>query len=250
MRLPGLSYSRSFGARLLLALSCMVSINAQADTRHAFSVQSPPWLAAVGHLHVPGSKYVAGRRQHHREDCSATLVADKSGAAARIIITAWHCLEYYDDLSKPIVFTALPGAANSVEVTARRLADGGGMHADWAILRLARAVRPEEVAALTIHSERADPARSIVMAGFSRDAGLGQHGKRLTFDPDCQILRQDAHSSDSDCTAYKGASGGAVIQLEESGDAQLCGVISQGDGAGLSTFVPVSGFRATLNQYL
>jgi hypothetical protein len=50
--------------------------------------------------------------------------------------------------------------------------------------------------------------------------------------------------------AHKGASGGAVIQLSDSAEPLMCGVISQGNGLGRSTFVPVSGFRNAINLYL
>jgi len=215
-----------------------------------YSSNSPDWLRAVGKLQVPGDKYHDGRRSHHREDCSATLVARPSSTRADTIITAWHCLEFYHDLSKPITFTLLPGPEGNIASEAYRLADGGGMHADWAILRLYKAVPAQQVAAMSIHPERADPDRPITMAGYSRDSGMGNHGEHLTFDPACSITHQARGVSDSNCTAYKGSSGGAVIQVSSGGEARVCGVISQGDGVGLSTFVPVNGFRNAINLHL
>jgi hypothetical protein len=50
--------------------------------------------------------------------------------------------------------------------------------------------------------------------------------------------------------AHKGASGGAVIQLSDSAEPLMSGVISQGNGEGRSTFVPVSGFRSAIHLYL
>ncbi len=220
------------------------------DNRQVYSTNAPDWLRAVGKLQVPGDKYHDGRRSHHREDCSATLVARHPDTRADTIITAWHCLEFYNDLSRPITFTLLPGPQGNIASEAYRLADGGGMHADWAILRLYKAVPAHQVAALGIHPERADPDRPITMAGYSRDSGMGNNGEHLTFDPACTITHQAPGVSDSNCTANKGSSGGPVIQVSTTGEPRVCGVISQGNGVGLSTFVPVSGFRNAINLHL
>ena len=216
---------------------------AVADTRLAYSDRAPDWLGAVGKLRVPGSRYREGRRQHLQEDCSATLVSRRSGNRADTIVTAWHCLAFYSDLSRPITFL-LPGQDRSEEREAYRVADGGGMHADWAVLRLFQPVVSD--LALAIHPDRADPARPVSMAGYSRDPAMGDGGTRLTFDPSCLITRQWATVSDTDCVAYKGASGGAVVQLSLAGEPELSGVVSQGNGAGLSIFVPVAVFRSAV----
>ncbi|MEH6636000.1 MAG: trypsin-like serine protease [Halioglobus sp.] len=221
------------------------------DSRLAYSSESPQWLRAVGRLQIPGQKFEQGRVSHHREDCSATLVARHPGTKADTIITAWHCLEFYNDVSQAITFTLSARSADPVITSeAYRLADGGGMHADWAILRLYQAIPSDQVSAVNIHPERADPSRPITMAGYSRDNGLGDNGERLTFDPQCRITHQANGGSNSNCTAYKGASGGAVMQLSHLGQAQFCGVISQGNGEGISTFVPLSGFRNAINLHL
>ena len=220
------------------------------DPRQVYSAAAPPWMAAVGRLDVPGSRFQEGRHTHHREECSATLVARGSSRAADTIVTAWHCLEFYDDLSRPITFTLLPGLAGEVAREAYRLADGGGMHADWAILRLYRPVTTRTVAPLTVAAAAADRHRPLVMAGYSRDDGLGDGGRRLTFDPACRVTAEAAGRTDTDCRAHKGASGGAVIQLSEQGEPQLMGVISSGDGVGTSAFVPVTRFRAALTLHL
>ena len=220
------------------------------DSREAYSNASPAWLRAVGKLHVPGSRYRAGRRMHLQENCSATLVARDTQGRADTIITAWHCLADYNDLSKPITFTLLPDLPGAMERQAYRLADGGGMHADWAILRLYQPVAAHEVQALAVHQGRARIGREISMAGYSRDSQLGADGARLTFDPKCRITAHATTASHSDCFAHKGASGGAVVQFSTAGLVQFSGVISQGNGAGFSTFVPVASFRSALALHL
>jgi hypothetical protein len=220
------------------------------EARQAFGPASPPWLRAVGRLQVPASRYSDGRTRHHVEDCSATLVARAGDHSANTLVTAWHCLEYYRDLSRPISFTARDTQGELLSREAYRLADGGGMHGDWAILRLYQPIAQKQVAALSIHPQHADPSRPITMAGYSRDSGLGAGGERLTYDVGCRITAQARDGNDSDCLAYKGASGGAVIQITASGQPLYAGVISRGDSAGVSVYVPVMRFRSALRQHL
>jgi V8-like Glu-specific endopeptidase len=221
-----------------------------AEERSALTEDSPAWLAAVGKLDVPGSRYRDGRRSHYREDCSGTLLTSAPGRRADLVLTAWHCLEYYDDLSRAIIFTLRPGASNAVSREAYRVADGGGMHADWALLKLYQPIDASEVPGLAPHPHRADASLPITMAGYSGDEGLGSGGNTLTYHSECHITAQQPRESESDCQAYKGASGGAVIQLSPVGEAQVSGVISRGDSENLSIYVPVEGFRGSLNRYL
>ncbi|MEH6583534.1 MAG: trypsin-like peptidase domain-containing protein [Halioglobus sp.] len=220
------------------------------DSRQVYSGKSPDWLQAVGKLQVPGIKMENGRRTQHFEDCSATLISRAPDTQADIIVTAWHCLEYYGDLSKAISFTLKPAQGEVIYSEAYRLVDGGGMHADWAILRLYTPISADKINFLQVNPGIPDTERQIAMAGFSRDAGKGEHGTQLTYDPACTITAQTGQSSVSNCRAYKGASGGAVVQLSEQGLAWFSGVISAGDGNGVSTFVPISDFRLAVSRYL
>jgi hypothetical protein len=220
------------------------------DTREAFNPTSPLWLMAVGRLQVPGSRYENGRRSQHLEDCSATLVAKAGARKANTIITAWHCLEFYQDVSKSISFKLLEPSGQALTREAYRLADGGGMHNDWAILRLYQPIQRSQIEGITLHPARADPQQPITMAGYSRDAGTGQGGEQLSYDANCSIIAQTTQSTDSNCLAHKGASGGAVVQLSTRGQALYAGVISRGDSEGLSIYVPVSRFRSALTLHL
>jgi hypothetical protein len=239
---------------LLLWPALLAGSAAMSDTgtgsRLTYTEASPTWLQAVGALQVPGVKFLEGRRTHHRERCSATLVVSRPGRSADTIVTAWHCLEFYQDLSRPITFTLFRGEDRELVREAYRLADGGGMHADWAILRLLRPVTAGLAPALAVHPGEADPGREIVMAGFSRDRGPNSGGGRLSYDPACRILRQGETSSDTDCLALRGASGGAVVQLSPTGEPLLAGVVSRGDSEELSIYVPVGEFRSVLRRYL
>tara|TARA_R110002110_G_scaffold77390_1_gene203441 strand:+ start:3200 stop:4003 length:804 start_codon:yes stop_codon:yes gene_type:complete len=230
----------------LLLLLLATATAASEDSRLRYSQTSPDWLRAVGQLTVPSMRLENGYARHHTERCSATLVAAPGDAHARVIVSAWHCLEFYRDLSQRITFTLLPASQAPREIEAVRYADGGSMAADWAVLRLRQPVAIAEVPALYLHPQQADPALPVVMAGYSRDAGTGSSGKDLSYDPACRITAADSVSGDSDCRAYKGASGGAVIQLTEAGTPLLSGVISEGNSVDYSRYVPVSVFRQAL----
>ncbi|PLW83120.1 hypothetical protein CWI75_06790 [Kineobactrum sediminis] len=238
---------------LPMLVACGASGNVQAgnDNRIRYDSSSPHWLQAIGQLRVPGVKYESGHRRHYTERCSATLVATTSTTSANTIITAWHCLEFYRDLTHKIVFTLLPEASQPLRIEAVPVTDGGSMQADWAILRLRQAVPGSRIQPLSLHPRQADPGLPLVMAGYSRDTGIGAGGNSLSYDPACHITRNDSGKNsghrDSDCRAFKGASGGAVVQF--SGDEPLLsGVISEGDGAELSRFVPISIFRHRLHE--
>jgi hypothetical protein len=235
---------------LLLSFSLAIPPAIAGDTRSVFTGEAMPWLSAVGKLSVPGQRHRDGRAAHYIEDCSATLVALPGSARADTVISAWHCLELYGDLSRPIVFTASTPSGEIIMREARLLADGGGMHADWAILRLAQPVSRQLIPALNPHPGMADPAQPVTMAGYSRDEGLGKRGEVMTFDPGCAITGQSAAQGETNCIAFKGASGGAVVQVSPEGEARVCGVVSRGNGSGYSTYVPVKSFNGALRRYL
>ncbi len=237
---------RIFLPQTLLLLLLASIAGANEDSRLRYSPTSPDWLRAVGQLAVPGIRLEDGYARHHTERCSATLVAVPGATHASVIISAWHCLEFYRDLSQRITFTLLPAGPEPLVIEAVRYADGGSMAGDWAVLRLRQPVALAQVPALQLHPDQADPALPVVMAGYSRDAGAGAHGDELSYDPACRITASDRRSGDSDCRAFKGASGGAVIQLAETGTPLLSGVISEGNSVDYSRYVPVSVFRQAL----
>lgn len=242
--------------QLLLALSFFVICSAPAGSQQVYNNTSPPWLQAIGKLHVPGVKYEGGYQLNHREDCSATLIttggsefASPKKPSANTIITAWHCLESYLDVSKTITFTLFYGSNDAISFEAHRLADGGGLAADWAVLRLVNPVDSSLVSGLRVHPGRADKQQPVIMAGYSQNSP----GQRLSYDPECDITFQSSSGkgpSESNCRALKGASGGAVVQLSSNGEPRLVGVISQGDGEELSIFVPVKNFRPAIQGSL
>jgi len=238
--------TRRAGLAILGWLLILPALALADDPRQIWNGQQPAWLAAVGKLTIPGVKIEQGYARHHVEDCSATLVRHGESRDADIILTAWHCLEYYRDLSRPIVFAINDRDGNPLRRTARRLVDGGGMHADWAIMRLDRAL-PGELATPIVTTAAA--SYSITLAGFSGDPGLGNAGAHLTYHANCSIIGEDRSALSTDCIAFKGASGGAVFGVRAK-EAQLLGVVSEGDGETVSTYVPITRISDHLDRYL
>jgi len=209
----------------------------------------PAWLGAVGKLKVSSQKYQQGHRRHYTEDCSATLVSPKAERDADILVSAWHCFEYYRDLSRSIEFSLPQAAGQTITRRAQLMTSGGDMQADWAILRLDSPIPYELAKALLPHPQPSTPHHAISIAGFSRDGGLGQNGAVLTYHDNCTITRHSNHLRYSDCLAFKGASGGSVV-TQFSGKHYLAGVISAGNGGDTSVLTPLSGFDSTLRRYL
>ena len=88
--------------------------------------------------------------------------------------------------------------------------------------------------------------RKVVVPGLLQPLA----GAALTYHANCESMIQGEYSTSSNCQAYKGASGGAVVTYSATGAALFAGVISEGDSEGTSTFVPVSNFRSILNRYI
>lgn len=210
-----------------------------------FSIASPPWLRAVGKLRVPGSRWEDGRRRHHIEDCTATLVALPEERSRHWLLTAWHCLEFYADLSRPIVFTLPNSDGGTISREASLVDSGGTMDRDWALLRLDRPIKQHDITPLPVSTGYADRA-AVSMAGYSRDQGLGQGGSVLTYDAYCSVVGRRGRDYETNCAAFKGASGGPVVQRDDDGRVTLAGVISRGNSADISIFVPIARFVSKL----
>lgn len=189
---------------------------------------------SVGRLHVPVIRYREGYPRHYDEQCSATLVHESGRDASPFILSAWHCIEHYRDLSRALVFESESGQ----RYDARLLVSGGSMHSDWALLRLPRAL-PGPLAMQALPGR--DQSLKPVLAGFPHDAGL-------TTKNDCRITGRDGHDLRTDCVLQRGASGGAVI--DQGTAPRYLGVISRGDGKTQSIYVPVERFLARIRPYI
>ncbi|MDP5070543.1 MAG: serine protease [Congregibacter sp.] len=197
-------------------------------------------LASVGRLHIPGQRYNNGYARHYDESCSATLITDRELAkSSNLIISAWHCIELYRDLSKPLTFETADGAIRSASL----LHSGGGMHSDWALLRLNSPLPSPAF----LGTENHQGAKNLLMAGYPRS--LSSSPRVLAIATDCQIIGDDGPDRRSDCVLQKGASGGAVFSVAHPGP-QYLGVISRGDGESQSIYVPLRRFRDAIRAFL
>lgn len=208
------------------------------EPRQQVSSTSPPMLMSVGRLLVPGRRMENGYPRHYRESCSATLLAPIEGEPASLILTAWHCIEYHTDLTDAITFVIESSSGERLERRVQPVSSGGGMHADWLIMRLQEPLPTDTVTAASVAQDAPPGIGSrIIMAGYSRDKGLGEAGEVLTFHGNCRVVARSDQDIATDCLAYRGASGGAVFSIASG---RLLGVISRGDSLAQSIFVPVS----------
>ena len=191
-------------------------------------------ISSVGQLLVPAIRYENGYARHYNERCSATAVAE-GNREALYLLSAWHCLEDYRDLSKPLLFELSSGFQSPVRV----VASGDSMLSDWVLLRL-QAPAPSSAG---IAEETSAEGSELIMAGYPRDHRAADDGPVTVL---CQQSGKDNKDSSSDCVLQKGASGGAVFNP----DGEILGVISRGDGESVSIFVPVNRFRNRLTRHL
>ncbi|MHA7816654.1 MAG: trypsin-like serine peptidase [Pseudohaliea sp.] len=233
------------GLTLGLALAAVLAAPSHAERRLPVGSDAPPWLHAVGRLAIPTSRVEDGRRRHYDERCSGTLLAPPGGGAAQWVLSAWHCLEYYTDLSRDIRFELTGPAGEPLSSRARAVASGGGMAADWALLELDPPIPPGRGATAELDAGAVAEGARLAMAGFSGDPGLGAGGERLTYDPDCRVTGASGADRLTDCLAYKGASGGGAFH-----GGRLVGVLSRGDSRGRSIYVPAARFLAAVRLRL
>ena len=200
----------------------------------ASAVEDERRYSGVGRLLVPAVRYENGYARHYDERCSGTVVTLSDGAApSSYIISAWHCLEDYRDLSRPLIFETVHGDRSEV----RLVASGGTMDQDWALLRLTQAMDT----ALPVTRDPATPT-AVIMVGFPRDRADG--AQTVVH---CAIAGLDGSDYRGSCALQQGASGGGVFSIGES--PRYLGVISRGDGVSQSIFVPVGRFLPKLRSH-
>ncbi len=230
---------------LALVISALLLSAQPGATQQVYDGVSPVWLAAVGKLTVPVQTWDGQDWNHKREHCSATLLRRAAAASAQYLLSAWHCVEHYRDLSYDINFE-LPGSDQLRP--AHIVTSGGGMEADWVLLKLHSPIPASATNSLVLPSGDGI-TENLVMAGYSSGA-LGKLGSApLSYDNNCRVLDKGERLVTTNCHASKGASGGPVVS-EFEGNVQILGVVSSGDGISRSLYVPVRVFVRALRQYL
>jgi hypothetical protein len=237
---------------LLLLLLLIATSSLHADPRRLHDASAPSWLASVGKLTVPGQKWEDGENRHYEENCSGMLLTttrpgDRAGSrhSARYVLSAWHCLEYYHDLSMAISFS-LPDTA--IQRQAAVVISGGSMAADWALLRLDQAISVADPVVLWTEPAIAG-ATMLTSAGYSRDLAAADGGRLLSYHPLCSVTATAPALVTTDCRAAKGASGGPMVTMIN-GEARVLGVLSSGDGEQVSLYIPSAQFARRVAPYL
>ncbi|MFT4769515.1 MAG: hypothetical protein ACI8RN_002660 [Glaciecola sp.] len=231
-------YAMRIASQLSLALliSCAAAGSSTAQTPPTGSKAS---VLSVGKLHVPGQRYENGYARHYDESCSATLITDNVQAeSSALIISAWHCMEFYRDTSKPLTFETMSGELRNANL----ITSGGSMYSDWALLRLNAPLPFPAV----LNSANNEAATTLIMAGYPRSTS--PQIRLIPTVSDCLVTGFDGADARSDCVLQRGASGGAVFS--GSNDYRYLGVISRGDGESQSVYVPLARFRANISAYL
>lgn len=252
MVLTVLVHKTKFSAlTLLAALAVSISAQSWADPRQVADLTQDDWLRAVAQLTVPTDRIVNARRSAQQEHCSAVLLRPERNAPARaLLLTAWHCIEHYHNLAHPIEVRIQLSSEQTIIAEARVIERGQDMESDWALLQLARRVPALDQLGLNLAAREPPLGSRVVMAGYSRDSGVGQLGEVLSYDAECQITATVGQQFESDCRAHRGASGGAVVQMDADGQAWLVGIISQGDGERRSYHTPLTKLREVLRSRL
>lgn len=191
----------------------------------------------IGRLLVPAVRYRNGYPRHYDEQCSATLVSDAPRRDSRLLISAWHCVEDYRDLSRDLIFVSADARRHRAGI----VASGGSMDNDWVLLRL----REPLPGPLPLAGPDSGKAGALVLAGLPKSA---VRDSSLVLRTACAVTGYDGTDLRSDCVLTRGASGGAAVDV--TGTPRYLGVISRGDGASQSIFVPVARFYEQLRLHL
>ena len=172
-------------------------------------------------IDVPSEKRESGQSRHYTERCSGTLLQGVEPNHPKLLMTAWHCIEHYADLSKTIEVRFPHAAEKARSYPARVYRSGTSINSDWALLKLTSPVQDPKLKGLPLaHPWENEKATALGFAG-----GLEQGRSALSFDPRCVWISSNRWES---CQSSKGSSGGALVQVR-SDQAYLVGVISQGD---------------------
>ncbi len=192
------------------------------DTRKIVNSDSPSWTKAIGRLVIP-TKLEVTRSGYKisQKKCSATLVNFSNIPSSKVIVTASHCLSNYDKEAGIIRFLIKNTQGDVIQKYAEVFEDSfydeknTDKNSDYAILILSSAIDKSEVVPLLIpNASFGDIKKSRrysfgSMAGYSSD--IGEHGFRLTYDPQCELDYFNKFYGKSSCNAFSGASGGPVV---------------------------------------
>tara|TARA_B100000683_G_C12298474_1_gene477100 strand:- start:189 stop:743 length:555 start_codon:yes stop_codon:yes gene_type:complete len=171
--------------------------------------------------------------RHFTEHCTAVAITPGPNS---LFVSAWHCFDDYRSTITPIQLID-PRSAKPVQM--KLLETGGSMQEDWALLTPDSPFTIDTWIPISTTSHHI--GQRLIAAGFApqpNQNGDEAADRYLLADAACSVIDGSAHPPASDCVARKGASGGAMIALTDSGSARLQGIISAGDGEAVSYFYP------------
>ncbi len=202
-----------------LIIVCCVLLASTASAQEP--VLNAPQIAHLQHsvvpLRVPTSRLVNGYRRHHRENCSATVI----NTHPLTLLSAWHCFDDYDDLSRAPRILA---GENWVDV--RLIATGGSMSADWAIVTAAPP-HQEQPTMLQTLPVLVDP-EALDVSGFHVAGYPSNQDERppsLWVSQRCPSVGRSQQWIGADCSATRGVSGGPAL-VQHNGTWSVIGVVS------------------------
>jgi tetratricopeptide (TPR) repeat protein len=196
--------------------------NLKNDTRKIVDQNSPTWTKAIGRLVIP-TKIKKATNSGYKIDikkCSATLVNFEELNSSKIIVTASHCLTQFDRSVGLLRFLIESKENKIIQKYATIYKDSGfdpklKQTSDYAILILSSPISKKDVEPVKVVEKGFNRLQKeykyhfASLAGFSSD--IGDFGSQLTYDPKCKIRYYNKLYGKSDCSGFKGASGGPVV---------------------------------------
>jgi len=158
---------------------------------------------------------------------------------SQIIVTASHCLTNYKKDSGNLRFIIKNSHGEMVQKIAYLLLDSKysskelKTNSDYAILMLDSAISNRDVSPFIIQKEsftqlqKKNRNNFASLAGFSGD--IGDFGAILSYDPKCKLNYYSKTYGASNCSGFKGASGGAVVLTIKNNNIEtshLVGIVS------------------------
>ena len=199
---------------LILNKDMVVNILKEAkgnhDHRQIYNEYSEEFLETYGKLKIDGA-----------QKCTANLVSDRDTNDSVIVITAAHCFKPGDeDKSITVEFTKRNGASFSRRLSMETINN----EYDYAILRLGRKIHNHDIIPLVLSEYDAEEmweeiemmdladTMTLTFGGFNSDSTIGDGGRLLTYDQNCEIFGFDrGYEITTNCIGYPGASGGACV---------------------------------------
>jgi hypothetical protein len=246
------------------------------DPRLVRSSSSPKWLAAVG-------RSVSKVSTKIEQQCSLSIIADAPGKDGIIAITAGHCVAHWASSNGENGFsvahnqsTFTTNSGKKIKRSIEKVLHAETNLGDYAIVKLNAPIKHSDIkplleAPMTFddlldeenNTENFKPFAT--MAGFSGDKEKGQKGKVMTYHEKCLLNGGTSGKKKGYCTAYNGASGGAVVVTakivdyltdetwQENEQSYFVGSIRSieaGDDFDKTLFTPTTHYTKVLNKIL